>query len=159
LGDYTVTVNATSNGTVNTQDTFLELSGVLLGLKRIRVRLGDGTATAGLDNDWRVDIVRKTAGGATGTSGTAINTRKMGRTSGATVTVKNGTSAFSTATLQETIDTSIVNGRAIYEYVARDESEMITNHTTLGSGGMLAILIQSSVVSQKFQVSCYWTEF
>lgn len=157
--EFSATVNATSNGTVNTQDTFIELSGVILGVKRIRARLGDGTATAGLDNDWRIDIVRKTAGGATGTSGTAVKLNVMGAASGATVTVKNGTSAFTTATIQNTIDTAVVNGRAIFEWVARDEDDFVRNHITLGSGGMIGILIQSAVVSQKFQVTAYWVEY
>jgi hypothetical protein len=153
------TVNATSNSSANTADTFIELSGVILGIKRIRVRLGDGTGTAGVDNDFLINIARKTAGGATGTGGTITKMNIMGAASGATVNVKNGTAVFTTATQQAVLDSAVVNGRAIYEWVARDEDDIIRNHITLGSGGMLAINIASSVVSQKFQVSVYWIEY
>lgn len=159
MGEYAVTVNATSNSSTNTADTFVELSGVILGIKRIRARLGDGTATAGVDNDWLLSIVRKTAGGATGTGGTAVRMNKMGAAAGATVTVKNGTSAFTTATIDQTIDTAVVNGRAIFEWVARDEDDIYRNHITLGSGGMLGVTIASPVASQKFQVTVYYVEY
>jgi hypothetical protein len=158
MGEFVTTVNATSNSSANTADTFVELSGTVLGIKRIRVRLGDGTATAGVDNDFVVSIVRKTAGGATGTGGTITKMNIMGGASNATVNVKNTTSAFTTATQQAVIDSMVCNGRAILEWVARDEDDIIRNHITLGSGGMLAINIASSVVSQKFQVSVFWVE-
>ncbi len=160
---YSVTYNTgISNTTINTEDTFLELSAVLLRVKRVRVRMMGTSATvlttAGLDNDWKVRLVRKTAGGATGTAGTAVRLNQAGRTSGATVTIKNTTSAFSTATLGDIIDSAVCNGRAIYEWIARDEEEMIVTHPTLASGGMFAILIQSAVASQSFIVTCDWEE-
>lgn len=159
MGEFVTTVNATSNSSANTADTFIELSGVILGVKRIRVRLGDGTATAGLDNDYIVSIARKTAGGATGTSGTITKMNIMGAASGATVNVKNGTGAFTTATQQAVLDSAVINGRAIFEWVARDEDDIIRNHFTTGSGGIIAVNIASSVVSQKFQVSVFWIEY
>jgi hypothetical protein len=155
---YSVTVNATSNTAVNTEDTFVELSGVIIKVKRVEVRLGDGTATAGVDNDWRVRLVRKTAGGATGTGGTAVRMKQEDRTSGATVTVKNGTTAFTTATLGDIIYTQVCNGRQQFQFIPRDDDEIIQTHSTLGSGGMFAVLIQSAVVSQKFQVNVLWAE-
>jgi hypothetical protein len=158
MAEYSVTVNATSNGTVNTEDTFVELSGLVVGILRVEARLGDGTATAGLDNDWRIRLVRKTAGGATGTGGTAVRFDQEGRTSGATVTVKNTTSAFTTATLGDVIYTQVCNGRALFQWMPRSDDEIIRTHVTLGSGGMFAVLIQSSVVSQKFQVNVLWSE-
>jgi hypothetical protein len=156
--EYSVGVNATSNTTINTEDTFVELSAVIIKVKRVEVRLGDGTGTVGLDNDFRVRLVRKTAGGATGTSGTAVRIKQEDRTSGATVTVKNGVTAFTTATLGDIIYTQTVNGRALFQWMPRDEDEIIQTHSTLGSGGMFAVLIQSAVVSQKFQVNVLWAE-
>jgi hypothetical protein len=155
---YSVTTNATSNTVVNTEDTFVELSAVIIKVKRVEVRLGDGTGTAGVDNDFRVRLVRKTAGGATGTAGTAVRLKQEDRTSGATVTVKNGTAAFTTATLGDIVYTQVVNGRQQFQWIPRDDDEVIQTHTTLGSGGMFAVLIQSSVVSQKFQVNVLWAE-
>lgn len=103
-------------------------------------------------------VVRKTAGGATGTGGTAVRLDQVEVTSGATVTVKNGTSAFTTATLGDIVDAVVKNGRETYEWIARDDLSLIRMHPTLGSGGMFAVLIQSPVVSQKFQVSAMWIE-
>jgi hypothetical protein len=162
MGEYSYTFNATSDGTPNTQDTLVELSlsSGTVHVKRVRVRLGDGTATAGLDNDWRVDLVRKSvAGSATsGLTPTGVRMRVTGRTSGATITAKNGANAFTVGTVLETIDTAIVNGRAIFEWVARDETDYITTHPTLASGGIFSVLIQSPIASQKFQTSLFWEE-
>ena len=157
LPEYSVTVNATSNSSANTEDTFVELSVGTLNVKRVRVRFGDGTL-AEADTQFRVRLVRKTAGGATGTAGTAVRMHQMDRTSGATVTVKNGTAAFSTATLGDIVDTIVCNHRAIFEWVARDDDDMIQTHITLGSGGMFAVLLQSATVSEKFQVTVNWEE-
>ena len=156
--EYSVGVNATSNTSVNTEDTFVELSGVIIKVKRVEVRMGDGTATGELDNAFRVRLVRKTAGGATGTGGTAVRLKQEDRTSGATVNVKNGTAAFTTATLGDVVYTQVVNGRQQFQWMPRDDDEIIQTHSTLGSGGMFAVLIQSAVVSQKFQVNVLWAE-
>ena len=158
MPEYSVTVNATSNATPNTEDTFVELSVNPIKVKRIRVRLGDGTGTAGVDNDYRVRVVRKTAAGVGGTAGTAVRMKQSDRSSGVTATVKNGTSTFSTATLGDIIDAAVKNGRETYEWIARDEIDYIEVHPTLGSGGMFAILIQSPIASQKFQVSVFYEE-
>lgn len=158
MPQYSTTVNATSNGTINTEDTFVELSVGNLRIKKIVARLGDGTGTAGVDNDWRIRIVRKTAGGATGTGGTSVRNDQVDRVSGVTNNVKNGTNAFTTATLGDIIDTQIKNGRETYLFIARDQYDYIGVHPTLGSGGMFAILIQSAVASQKFQVTTFWEE-
>lgn len=161
--EYSVTYNTgVSNATLNTEDTFLELSGTVVYIKRVRARLMGTSATvlatAGLDNDWKIRLVRKTAGGATGTAGTAVRMNQQSRTSGATVTIKNTTTAFTTATLGDIVDSAVVNGRAIYEWVARDDDDMIITHPTLASGGMFAILITSAVASQVFDISCFWDE-
>jgi len=158
MPQYSVTTNQTSNATLNTEDTFVELSVGNLRIKKVVVRLGDGQGTVGADNDWKVRLVRKTAGGATGTGGTAVRNDQIDRTSAATVTVKNTTSTFTTATLGDIIDAQIKNGRETYLFIARDQYDYIGLHPTLGSGGMFAVLITSAVASQKFQVSVFWEE-
>lgn len=158
MTEYSVGVNATSNGTINTEDTFVEISGVVIGVLRVEARMGDGTATTGLDNDWRIRLVRKTAAGATGTGGTAVRLDQEGRTAGATVTVKNGATNFTTATLGDIVYTQVCNGRQQFQWMPRGPDEIIRTHATLGSGGMFAVLIQSAVVSQKFQVNVLWSE-
>ena len=160
MARHIVTVNATSNTTINTEDTFVELTlaGQTVKVKAIRVRLGDGTATAGVDNDYRVRVVRKTAGGATGTAGTEVRKQQSDRLAGIVALVKNGTTAFTTATLGDIIDQVVKNGRETYEWIAKDEQDAIHSHSTLTSGGIVAILVQSAVVSQKFQVTVEWDE-
>lgn len=156
---YTTTINATSNGTINTEDTFVECSVNPLKIKRIRARLGDGTETAGVDNNYRVRVVRKTASGVGTTSvGTAVRAKQSDRVTGATVTWKNTTNNFTTATLGDIYDSVVKNGRETYEWVARDETEYVEVHPTLASGGMFAVLIQSAVASQKFNVTVVWEE-
>ena len=155
---YSSTVNATSNTSINTEDTFVEISVNNPKIYGVKVRLGDGTATAGVDNDYRVRVVRKTAGGATGTGGTAVRLDQVDQTTGATVTVKNGTAAFTTATLGDIIDTVVKNGRETYDFFYSNAIDYIRVHPTLASGGMFAVLIQSAVASQKFQVTVFWEE-
>ena len=158
MSQYSATVNATTNTSANTEDTFVEISVNNPKIIGIRARIGDGTGAAGVDNDWRIRLVRKTAGGATGTGGTAVRIDQVDQTSGATVTVKNGTSAFTTATLGDIIDAVVKNGRETYEFIAIDPAKYIRVHPTLGSGGMFAVLVQSPVVSQKCQVTVFWEE-
>lgn len=158
MPQYSCTVNATSNTSINTEDSFLELSVNQPKIKKVRVRLGDGTATAGVDNDWRVRLARKTVAGSGGVAGTNVNWKILDRTSGATTTIKTGTTAFSVGTVQGTLDTVVKNGRETYEYIAVDKEDYIEVHPTLGSGGMFSVLIQSGVASQKFNVTVWWEE-
>jgi len=158
MARHTVTVNATSNSVADTEDTFVELSVAQPKIKLVRVRLGDGTAAAGVDNDYRVRLVRKTAGGATGVAGTEVRKQQSDRVSGVTSTIKNGTANFTTATLGDIIDAVVKNGRETFEWIAKDEFDAIEVHPTLSSGGMFAVLIQSAVVSQTFQVTVEWDE-
>lgn len=160
MAKHTVTVNATSNASANTEDTFVELSftNVVVKIKAVRIRLGDGQQTAGVDNNWRARLVRKTAAGTGGAAGTAVRKQQAARASGATVTVKNGTTAFTTATLGDIIDAIIKNGRETLEWIAKDEEDAIHVHPTLASGGMFAVLIRSAVASQVFQVTVEWEE-
>ncbi len=156
----TVTVSATSNSTLNTEDTFVELalSGTAIKIKSVRVRLGDGEDTAGVDNDFRVRLVRKTAGGATGTGGTEVRKQQAATAAVVVATVKNGTSAFTTATLGDIIDAIIKNGRETFEWIAKDEEDAIITHPTTASGNLFAVLIKSAVASQVFQVTVEWDE-
>lgn len=155
-----MTVNATSNGTINTEDTFVELalSNVAIRVKLVRVRLGDGTATAGLDNDYRVRLVRKTAAGTGGTGGTEVRKQQAADTPDVVATVKNGATNFTTATLGDIVDTVVKNGRETFEWIAKDEDDAIITHPTTASGNIFAVLIQSAVVSQTFQVTVEWDE-
>lgn len=161
MPEYAMQVSATSNSTINTEDTFVEISEstVALKIKKVRVRLGAGTETAGVDNNYRVRLVRKTAvSGVTPIAGTGVRMKQSDRATAATLSIKNTTVAFTTVTLGDLIDTVVKNGRETYEYIARDEIDYIETHPTTGSGGIFAVLIQSAVASQVFQVTVWWEE-
>lgn len=158
MAQYTIQSIATSNSTVNTDDGFVEIdcpANVCIKIKRVRVCWGDGTATAGVDNMFRIKIFRWTTG--SGSAGTAFTPVKRNATSSAaasTVKVKNGTTAFSLGTTTTLIDQIAVNGRAIFEWVARDDDDMIIT----APGEFFAIVIASAVVSQLFTVTVDFVE-
>lgn len=158
MAQYVATQTSTLNSTPNTLDTIIEISVGVITIKKIAVRVGDGTETSGVDNNVLLKLYRKTAGGATGTGGTAVRMDQRGGTSAATVTVKNGTNAFTTATLGDLLDICVINGRERWVTLAIDEDDKIKTHATLGSGGMFAIVAQSPVASQKITTSVWWTE-
>ena len=161
MARYVVDVNATSNTVVDTEDTFVELalSGVAIKIKRVTVRLGGGAlAAAGVDNDFEVRLVRKTAAGTGGTGGVEVRKQQASRTPSVVATVKNGTTAFSTATLGDLIEDAIKNGRETYEWISKEDEDTITTHPTTASGNIFAVIISSAVVSQRFQVIVEWDE-
>ena len=157
MPQYIANVQATSNTSANTLDTFIEItapSGVQFKVKRFRVAFGDGTQTAGVDNHFAFRTVRKSVAGATGSTFTAIKKNANVGASGCTVKVKNGTTAFSVGTVTDTIDIVAINGRMVYEWIARDDDDMIV----VAAAGIFGIHLQSAVASQLFTVSCEWME-
>lgn len=123
MANYNVNVNATSNGTSDTEDTWIELqppSGVALALYRIRVSNPHSTL---IDNPIRVRLNRASAAGATGTSFTPKEHRPNGPAAVSSCNVKNGTSAFSVGTVIETLIDVAFNSRGLFEWVARDEND------------------------------------
>lgn len=160
MARYSVTVNATSETIVNTEDIFVELalSTVSYKVKRVRVRLGDGTATAGVDNDYRVRLLSMQTAGSGGTTATEVARHTGGDAADVVATVKNGTTDFDLGTENNTFDQVVKNGRETYEWIAFDENDTIILHPTTASGNIFAVVIQSAVVSQKFQVTVEWEE-
>lgn len=155
MAQYTTNVSATSNVTLNTPDTFVELKGpaaVTFKVKRVRVGFSDGTATAGVDNYFMVKIYRwDTTTGGSATTFTPIPRNGNMGAAGTTAKVKTTTTALALGTTNVTIvDQISVNGRALYEWLARDDDDMITVKPATCFG----VVIQSGVASQKFTVSC-----
>ena len=161
MARHIVDINATSNTSIDTEDTFVELasSGFAIKIKRVTVRLGGGAlATAGVDNDFEVRLVRKTGAGTGGVAGVEVRKQQASQAPVVVSTVKNGTTAFSTATLGDLIEDVIKNGRETYEWIAKDEEDAIITHPTTASGNIVAVIISSAVVSQRFQVTVEWEE-
>jgi hypothetical protein len=153
MAQYTTLVNATSNTSINTEDTFIELlppANVSIILKRIRVSI----TTAASDTAVRIRVKRVSAAGATGTSGTIVKRRPAAPAAVATSTVKNGTTAFTVGTLVDTVMDTAVNARGIFEWVSRDEDDYIIS----GVQQRLSITISNSAASIVHTVECDWEE-
>jgi hypothetical protein len=154
MAQYTAVVNATSNGTINTEDTFIELfppSGVSILLKRVRISFPH-TTVSDVPNEIRV--TRASAAGATGTAFTPVERRPSGPASVTTCNVKNGTAAFSVGTVVDTVIRGTVNSRGVFEWVARDERDIIES----GVNQRMAITCKVNLVSMILDVECDWEE-
>lgn len=157
MAEFSVTLNASSNGTINTEDSFVELSSTasMLQIKRVRVRFGDGTATE-VDHQFRIRMVRKSAAGAGGVAGTKVKIDIMSPAAAATCNVKTGTTNFTTGTVTDQLDIIIMNTRGIFEWIPRDQEELISTDGTATT--IFSVLLQSPVATEKYQVSVYWAE-
>lgn len=160
MGRYSVIVTATSRNAINTEDIFVELalSTVAFKIKRIVVRLGDGTETVGVDNNFRVRVATMQTAGSGGTTATEVNRDAGGDAADVVATVKNGTTNFTLGTVNTVNDQIVKNGRETYEWIAKDEDDAIRTHPTTASGNLFAVIIQSAVVSQLFTVTVEWDE-
>lgn len=154
MAQYRATVSATGNGTINTEDTFIEMfppSNVSILLKRIRISCNHGTAQ---DVPIRARITRSSAAGATGTAFTPIKLRPTAPASVTTCNVKNGTSAFTVGTVVDVVLDSVFNARGIFEWVARDESDFIVS----GVNQRINVLLRGNLISLLMSAECDWEE-
>lgn len=154
MGAYSIFVRATTNSTANTEDTAIDLdapAGQSFALYRARVVC----QTAALDNHFRAAIKRKSAIGSGSTTGTEVKLNPIFPTPLVVATIKNGTTAYGAGTITDTIDDAIqFNSRGTWEWVARDEDDMIWS----GDGGILGLNIFNSAVSIAFAAVLYWKE-
>jgi|SRR5689334_6403911 len=154
MAQYTCTVNATSNSTLNTEDTWIEIfppANVSVILKRIRVSMPHTTVS---DVPARIRVTRSSAAGATGTSFTPVKRRPAAPASVSTVNIKNGTTAFSVGTVVDVVMDSAVNSRGIFEWVSRDEND----HILSGVNQRLNILLRINLASFVTNVECDFEE-
>jgi len=154
MAQYTSVVNATSHATLNTEESWIEIlppSAVSVLLKRVRVSFPFTTVS---DVPCEIRVVRSSAGGATGTSGTITERRPNGPASVSTSTIKNGTSAFTVGTVVDTVMRATVNTRGVFEWVARDERDIIES----GTNQRVCILLKINVASCVTDVECDWEE-
>jgi hypothetical protein len=175
MPQYTAGVTATSNSTVSTQDLFIEIkaaASTTILIKRVRVGYGSGNQVApGVDNNFLIQFYRYTT--TTGGSPTTLTYQDSSSASGASaghfwtaksvqtsssaagVKVKNGTTALAlgTGTVQ-LVDQIPPNGRATWEWIARDDFDMIETSVA----GFFAVALTSPVVSQVFSITVEWTE-
>jgi hypothetical protein len=159
MAQYTVNVQATSNTSGNVDDTFVEIkaaANVTFKVKRVRVGYGDGNQSAGVDNSFRIKLYRwdtTTGGSSSSFTPVARDGNKGAATS--TVKIKNGTTALALGTTNVTvIDIIGPNGRVLFEWLARDEDDMIV----CKPGGFFGVVLSSQVVSQIFTCSVDFVE-
>lgn len=155
MAQYTLNnATATSNATINTDDVFIEVKAPVstsFKVKRVRVGFSDGTATAGVDNNFRIKLMRwDTTTAGTSTAFTPIKRDANSPAAVSTVKIKSGTTALALGTINiETIDIIGPNGRALYEWLARDDQDKIV----VKPASLFAVVLSSAVISQKFTVS------
>lgn len=146
MAKYIVTVNATSNSTLNTEDTWIELlppSGVSIFITRITISL---THTTVQDVPCRLRVHRTSSAGATGSNFTPIKVRPLAPASSIINTscqVKNGTSAFTVGTTVDVLKDTAFNSRGLYEWIPRDDSGKLESN----SNQRLAILLRINAAS------------
>jgi hypothetical protein len=154
MAQYTVTINATSHATLNTEDTWIEMfppANVSILLKRIRASFPHTTAS---DVPARIRVTRSSAAGATGTSFTPVKRRPAAPASVTTVNVKNGTNAFTVGTVVDVVVDAAVNTRGIFEWVARDEDDYISS----GVNQRINVLMRVNQASTVSNVECDFEE-
>lgn len=139
---YEAQVSATSNASGGTEDTFVEISAAAGSALRIR-RFAVSVETAAQDTRSIILAKRVSAAGATGTAYTATRKDAQQRATSATVNVKNGTTAFTVGTLVDTPMRFNLNGRGLYEWVARNAAEELI----VVGGNRFALTITCSAAS------------
>jgi len=153
MAQYTQTVQATSNTTADTEDTFIEWtagSGVSILIKRIRVSI----STAASDTRARIRVVRKSAAGTGGVAGSAVKRHPTDRAASITPQIKSGTTAFTTGTVTDVLIDVCINARGVFEWTARDDDDMIET----AAAGSIGILIRESAASIICNVEADWVE-
>lgn len=141
---YTGSVSATSNTSVNTEDSWLELTAAS-GAEINITRYGVYVETAASDAVVKGRLVRKSAAGSSGTAGTIVKKNASKRNSASTLNIKNGTTAFTTGTITDVGDTFAFNARGYYEWIAKDEGEEFKIAGS-GIGGLVISVSSASIV-------------
>lgn len=156
---YKANIQATTNGSANTADTFIELKAAASTtylLRRVAVTPGDSTG-APADNQMSIKVMRNSAAG-TATSGTtpaAMKNRINAPTSGATLVGKNGANGFTVGTNTDIPKWASVNERNGWEWIPADQTETIEHSAT---GTWIAVVILCSAVSRRVNVEIEWEE-
>lgn len=154
---FTATNEATTNAFTGLIDTFIALvptSGFSVKLRRVRISVPGPPPTT--EVSLRVNVTRKVALGTGGISsaGVAVRAQSPALSSSTTVVVKNGTAVFGAGSSIASLIAVALNQRATYEWIPRDDSEVIdsgqqglSGALQFTAGGILGIDISSSGVS------------
>ena len=154
MPQYIGNVQATSNSTANTFDTFIEIdlpASTIAKIKRIRVSFN----TAASDANCRIKLARKSATGSGTTAAMSeIKKNPLAPAAVAVGTIKSGTNTWAEGTIVDIIDEIQVNCRGIWEWIARDEDDYIVTE----SGGLFGVNLAVSSASIVCKVTMEWVE-
>ena len=114
---YSMSVSATSNTVVDTEDSFLNViaaAGSRCLIKRVKISVQSPAS----DARSIIKLLRQSALGAGGAAGVVAKVDSGVRASSVTLaaSVKNGITNMAVGTLVDTIDVINMNGRAIHEW-------------------------------------------
>lgn len=150
---YTIKVNATTNGTIDTKDAFVDLDApASQAFKLTRYKISVRTPAS--DARLIVQVLRKSAIGAGSVAGTEVRKDPLAPAPLVVATIKSGATNYAVGTIVDTLDEFSMNGRAIYEWVPRSDDEMITS----ASGDIIGINIECDTASILVDVTVEWEE-
>jgi hypothetical protein len=152
-------IQATTNGSTNTFDQFIEIKAAASTtylIRRIRVTPGDSSA-APADNQMSIKLLRNSAAGTAtaGTTPVATKNRINAPASGATLVGKNAANNFTVGTNTDTPIWASVNERNGWEWIPADQTEVIEHSAT---GVWIAVAIACSAASRRVNVEIEWEE-
>lgn len=153
-GQYTSIISATTNVSGATDDTFVDITPAAGRIVKI-TRISATVNTASDDSRYNLRVIRKSAQGTGSTAGTIVKRDPLlSQASASTTQVKNGTSAFTAGTAVDTCINTNFNGRAGFEWVARDEEDMIGSNTAQ----IVGVNVICDQASKVLIVSIDWRE-
>ena len=153
MGQYCSIVSATSNGSGDTEDTFLDITpAASRTVKIVRIRVSCNTAAD--DSRIRVKVCRKSAQG-TGSIAGIITKKDPGVDTSANSTQKKDTTvAFTAGTIVDVVYDDNFNARAVWEFVARSDADMIRS----GVAQIIGVNLLVSAASKVCHVLVEWEE-
>lgn len=156
MGAYSIKVNATTNGTINTKDAFVDLNapaGQAFRLTRFKISVRTPASDARLI----CQVIRKSVIGTGSAVGIEFERDPLSPPPLVAATIKSGATNYLVGTFtdpNDVVDEFSMNGRAIYEWVPRTDAEKITSD----SGNIIGINIECDVVSILVDVTIEWEE-
>lgn len=156
MAAYKAVVQATSNSTAGTDDTWIEIlppAGVELVLKRLRI----GNADTTVADQWCwVRVYRTTTAGSSGFPYTPVKMRPEAPASVCSVVIKLTNNAFTVGTIATggIMDRTVFNTRGMYDWTARDADDFRVS----GTNQRIAIVIAVNAASHDLCVEATWVE-
>lgn len=154
MGQYESLVSATTHGTPDTDQSFIDITPAASRQVKIVAIYASVNTAPGTEARMRIKLCRKSAQGAGSIAGTIVKADPGIDTSANTTQIKDTTNAFAAGTIVDTIIDDNFNDRAPYVWVARDADDMKVS----GVAQIIGVNILSSVASKVVHVKIVWRE-